>query len=176
MWAEPPAGLEDSIVAAIAGAKGPAGDSVAGGGAIPERQLSSAVALMIGSVAAVLVLVVGVFAVLSRTSAPDWEAVMAGDDTTTEATGVVAGWNTGSATRVVLEAADLGVAPDGFMYQLWFSQASGDVSAGTFTDPSYVELTVGVSRKEFPAVWIALQPIGSDAASAGQALLWTSDT
>ncbi|GMQ98890.1 MAG: hypothetical protein BMS9Abin17_1422 [Acidimicrobiia bacterium] len=177
MWAEPPAGLEDSIVAAIAGVESPTGERSAGSRVVPDRRFSGrAVALMFGSVAAVLVIVVGIFAVLSRTPAPDWQAAMAGDNTTTSATGVVSGWNMGDGTRVVLEAADLGVAPDGFVYQLWFSRTSGDVSAGTFADPSYVELTVGVSRKDFPAVWIALQPIGTDAASAGEALLWTSDS
>jgi len=177
MWDEPPAGLEDSIVAAIAGAEDPRAEEAADLRLKPEKRLSArSTALMFGSVAAVIVLVVGVFAVVSRTPAPDWQAAMAGDAASTSATGVVAGWNMGDGTRVVLEAADLGPAPDGFVYQLWFSQASGDVSAGTFTDPSYVELNVGVSRKDFPAVWIALQPVGTDAASAGEALLWTSDT
>ncbi|MFV1999271.1 MAG: anti-sigma factor domain-containing protein [Acidimicrobiia bacterium] len=175
LWAEPPAGLGDSIVAAITAADHPRAESTNSIRAIPSRRFTGrSVALMFGSVAAALVLIVGAFAMLSRTPAPDWQAAMAGD--TTSATGVVAGWNVGDGTRVVLEAADLGSAPEGFVYQLWFSRASGDVSAGTFTDPSYVELSVGVSRKDFPAVWIALQPIGTDAASSGQALLWTSDT
>ena len=177
LWAEPPVGLEDSIVAAIAGAESLDSEQPATAASTTDTRFSvRTVAVMFGSVAAALVLLVGAFALLSRTPAPDWQASMAGDGTTESATGVVAGWNMGDGTRVVLEAADLGPAPDGFVYQLWFSRTSGDVSAGTFTDPSYVELTVGVSRKDFPAVWIALQPIGTDAASAGQALLWTSDT
>lgn len=177
MWAEPPAGLEDSIVAAIIGAE-PSDTQRAGDSqhASDKRLSPRTVVAMLGSVAAVIILLVSVVALVSRTPAPDWQATMAGDAGTTDATGLVAGWNMGDGTRVVLETADLGPAPEGFVYQLWFSQPSGDVSAGTFTDPSYVELSVGVSRKDFPAVWIALQPIGTGTASEGQALLWTSDT
>lgn len=177
MWAEPPAGLEDSVVAAIVGAE-PSDTKRAGDiqHASDKRLSPRTVVAMLGSVAAVVILVVSVVALVSRTPAPDWQASMAGDTSATAAIGIVSGWSIGDGTRVVLEAPDLGLAPEGFVYQLWFSEASGDVSAGTFTDPTYVELSVGVSRKDFPAVWIALQPIGMDAVSAGEALLWTSDT
>jgi len=176
VWSEPPVGLEDAVVSAIAGADHPGtADNLRPRANGRGRFMGTSIAVIVGSAAAVLVLVVGGFAMLLRTPAPDWEVSMVGDSASLSA-GVVAGWNVGEGTRLVLEAADLGPAPDGFVYQLWFSNSSGDMSAGTFTDPSYVELSVGVSRKDFPAVWIALQPIGAVTASSGQAVLWTSDT
>ncbi|MCL1595271.1 MAG: anti-sigma factor [Actinomycetia bacterium] len=176
LWVEPPSGLEDSIVAAITGAETPIPSEAATqpsdgrSGSFSGRSLT----LVFGSVAAAIVILAGVFAMLSRTPAPDWEAAMIDSDVTLSATAVVAGWNTDAGTRVVLEAGDLGPAPAGFVYQLWFSQGSKDVSAGTFSDPSYVELTVGVSRKDYPDVWIALQPIDAIADDAGPALLHTT--
>lgn len=113
---------------------------------------------------------------VTRTPEPDWEATMVGTDVTPAATAVVAGWNLDAGTRVVLEASNLGPAPEGFVYQLWFSKGSTDVSAGTFTDPSRVELTVGVARKDYPSVWISLQPINSGVGKAGPALLHTTDS
>jgi hypothetical protein len=177
MWVDPPAGLEDSVVAAIMGTK--ATESVppqAPVTTIESRRFNSrTVAVMFGSVAAALILVVGSFAMLSRTPAPDWESPMAGTDVTSSATAVVAGWNVDAGTRVVFETTDLGPAPEGFVYQLWFSQGSQDVSAGTFTDPSHVELTVGIARKDFPTVWLALQPINPAAGDAGPVLLVSTD-
>jgi len=176
MWIDPPVGLEDSIVAAITGAGTPETTPVSNVTDIETRRFSSrSVAVMFGSVAAALILVVGAFSMLSRTPTPDWEAAMAGTDVSPSATAVVAGWNMDAGTRVVLEASDLGTAPEGFVYQLWFSKGSQDVSAGTFTDPSHVELTVGIARKDYPTVWLALQPINPDAGDAGPALLVTTD-
>ena len=177
MWVEPPPGLEDSIVAAIVGSKptehGPTDEPVTD---IASGRFSSrTVIVMFGSVAAALILVVGVFAMLSRTPAPDWEATMAGSDVSPSASAVVAGWNMDAGTRVVFEASGLGPAPEGFVYQLWFSKGSQDISAGTFTDPSHVELTVGIARKDYPTVWLALQPVTFDAGDADPALLVSTD-
>jgi len=173
LWAEPPAGLEDSIVAAITGARAsvPETTAVSGTGRWDSRSLT----MLFGSTAAVIVLLIGVFAAMNRTPAPDWEVAMVGTDVAPLATGVVAGWNTDAGTRVLLEAADLGPAPDGFVYQLWFSKGSKALSAGTFVDPSRVELNVGVARKDYPDVWIALQPIATGAGEAGPALMRTTD-
>jgi hypothetical protein len=177
MWVDPPVGLEDSVVAAIMGTtsteSAPPQAQVA---TIESRRFSArTVAVMFGSVAAAFILVVGSFALLSRTPAPDWEAPMAGTDVSPAATAVVAGWNMDAGTRVVFEASDLALAPDGFVYQLWFSKGSKDISAGTFTDPSHVELTVGIARKDYPTVWLALQPISDGAGDSGPALLVTTD-
>jgi len=173
LWAEPPEGLEDSIVAAITGARpaGPETRGMSGGGRWSSRSLTA----IFGSAAAVIILLVGVFAVVSRTPAPDWEAAMVGTDVAPLATGVVAGWNTDAGTRVLLEAADLGPAPDGFVYQLWFSKGSKALSAGTFVDPSHVELNVGAARKDYPDVWIALHPTTAGGGDAGPALMHTTD-
>jgi hypothetical protein len=176
MWIDPPIGLEDSIVAAITGVESSEPVPASQVTHIDSRRFSSrSVAVVFGSVAAALILIVGVVSMLSRTPGPDWEAAMAGTDVAPSATAVVAGWNMDAGTRVVLEASDLGPAPEGFVYQLWFSKGSQDVSAGTFTDPSHVELTVGIARKDYPTVWLALQPVNPAVGDAGPALLVSTD-
>ena len=170
LWSEPPAGLEDSIVAAIKGVD-----------TRQETEATSAVSLpvwksrrstvLVGSIAAVAILLVGLFAVRSAPE-PDWSVALVGTESAPAATATVVGFNSAAGgTRVVFEAPDLGAAPEGFIYQLWFSKESGDVSAGTFTDASHVELSLGVLRSEFPAVWLGLQPVGMDRAADAEVLL-----
>ena len=170
LWSEPPAGLEDSIVAAIKGVD-----------TRQETEATSAVSqpvwksrrstVLVGSIAAVAILLVGLFAVRSAPE-PDWSVVLVGTENAPAATATVVGFNSAAGgTRVVFEAPDLGAAPEGFIYQLWFSKESGDVSAGTFTDASHVELSLGVLRSEFPAVWLGLQPVGMDRAADAEVLL-----
>jgi hypothetical protein len=177
LWAEPPPNLEESVVARITApqqstvvdAPRTIGDSI-------RRLRRGAVVAMVGSAAAVLVLmVVAGLLLVTRSPAPDWEAAMVGTDTAPSATAVVAGWNVESGTRVVLKAVNLGQAPEGFVYQLWFSRGSTDVSGGTFIDPSLVELTVGVTRRDYPDVWISLDPIDSGDIGTGPAVLYTND-
>ncbi len=52
--------------------------------------------------------------------------------------------------------------------------SSQDVSAGTFTDPTHVELTVGIARRDYRNVWVTLRRMGVDA--GGFAVLRTHDT
>ncbi|MEN8239898.1 MAG: anti-sigma factor, partial [Actinomycetota bacterium] len=132
-------------------------------------------AALFGSAAAVLILVVGVFAMASRTPAPDWETTLAGTDVSPTASAVLAGWNTAAGTRLVLEASDLEPAPEGFVYQLWFSKGHQHISAGTFADPSRVELTVGIARNDFPEVWISLDPTTPGSTGTGPAVVHTTD-
>ena len=175
IWVDPPEGLEDSIVAAITRDEvpepAPSPPAVTGTG----PRWSSTRSVIVGGVAAALILFAGVFSMLSGTQGPDWEVPMTGTDAAPSASAVVAGWNMDAGTRVVLETSDLDPAPEGFVYQLWFSKGAQDVSAGTFTDPSHVELTVGIARKDYPTVWLALEPIDGGAGNAGPALLVTTD-
>ncbi|MCL1600018.1 MAG: anti-sigma factor [Actinomycetia bacterium] len=175
MWAEPPPGLQDAVVAAILGADDPRNTDAPEVKTQTNRFNRRRLSVALGSVAAILILVVGALALIPRTPAPDWEVAMAGTEVTPSASAVIAGWNVDTGTQILLEAESLGEAPDGFVYQLWFSKGSTDVSAGTFTDPSHVELTVGVARKDYPNVWVSLQPINAGAGGAGPALLHTTD-
>lgn len=175
MWLEPPAGLEDSIVASIAGPRVAEEESRSGTEVEVKRSNSWLIAVMFGFVAAVAVLVVGMFAMTSRTPDPNWRTTMSGTDVSPSASAVVAGWSVDAGTRVVLEASNLGIAPEGSVYQLWFSKGSQDVSAGTFSDPKHVELTVGIAREDYPTVWLALESITADVGEAGRVLLVSTD-
>lgn len=171
LWSEPPAELEDSIVAAIKGVGSrPTIESTSTVSRVPSWK-SRRSTVLVGSIAAVAILLVGLFAVRSAPE-PDWSVALVGTENAPAATATVVGFNSAAGgTRVVFEAPDLGAAPEGFIYQLWFSKKSGDVSAGTFADASHVELSIGVRRSEFPAVWLGLQPIGTDSAADAEVLL-----
>ncbi|MCZ7533871.1 MAG: anti-sigma factor [Acidimicrobiia bacterium] len=175
VWVEPPADLEETIVAAIVGVDqprthAPTQDSTPSKTRVTRRSRG----VMLGFAAAAVVLVAIAFSLLSRAPAPDWEVAMVGTGANPEATAVVAGWNTDAGTRLLLESSNLAPAPEGSIYQLWFSEGSTNVSAGTFTDPSRVELTVGIARKDYPNVWISLHPINAGT-DPGPALLHSID-
>lgn len=171
LWSEPPTGLEDSIVAAIKGVGSrDALEATTAVSRMPSWK-SRRSTVLVGSIAAVAIVLVGLFAVRS-TPEPDWSVALVGTENAPAAMATVVGFNSAAGgTRVVFEAPNLGAAPEGFIYQLWFSKASGDVSAGTFTDATHVELSLGVLRSEFPAVWLGLQPIGMDSAADAEVLL-----
>ncbi|VAW07893.1 hypothetical protein MNBD_ACTINO02-368 [hydrothermal vent metagenome] len=171
MWAEPPAGLEDSIVAAIMHSTETADAPPAMASSTEHWWEGRRMVAILGAVAAVTILLVGIFA-SQRGTEPDWSVALVGTDGAPGAVATVVGFNaTSGGTRVIIETDGLDSAPEGFVYQLWFSKADGDVSAGTFVDASRVELSVGINRSEFPAVWVGLQPVGSDSASDAKALL-----
>jgi hypothetical protein len=52
-------------------------------------------------------------------------------------------------------------APEGYVYELWFSNPATRVSAGTFRTAGDVELWTAVSRRDYPRLWVTLQPVGA---------------
>lgn len=53
-------------------------------------------------------------------------------------------------------------APDGFVYEMWLSKDEIHISGGTFTQPNDVELLIGVTRADYPRIWITLEAIDED--------------
>lgn len=159
LWEAPP-DLEDRLLAATTGSP------VAAPTSRLERRWVAAVA----SMAAAVVLVVGAIGLAGR-SRPDWTIPLTATELAPGAAGTASGWNEASGTRVRLDVEALPQAPRGFFYELWFSSEDVHISGGTFQDPSDVELWVAVARREFPRVWITLEPIDSDEAPSGQTVL-----
>ncbi len=155
-WEEPPADLEDRIVGLVAG-PGPKKEPAE---KPPRWQLA-----VVGA-AAVVALLLGVFLV-QRTPSPDWEVALPGTAEAPLAVGVVSGWNEPGGTRMTLDIEGLPPAPNGFFYEFWLSAGDLHISAGTFTEAQGVELWVGVTRAEFPRLWITLEPIDEDESPSG---------
>jgi len=121
----------------------------------------------IGAAAAVAAVVVAVgMSLAAREPAADWEVAL---DATTDAPGasaVVQGWNSDGGTRLALSVTGLDPAPDGFVYELWFSNKDRHISAGTFAQAADIEMWVGIRRRDFPRVWITLEPLDADTSPA----------
>ncbi|MDH3308248.1 MAG: anti-sigma factor [Acidimicrobiia bacterium] len=112
------------------------------------------------AVAAVAIVLLAVLAL--RPASPDWEVSLGATAEAPGVTAAVLGWNEASGTRLELDIAGLDRAPTGFVYELWFSEGPIHISAGTFQEPRDVTLWVGVSRADYPRLWITLEPIDED--------------
>ena len=159
MWDEPSPFVEERIVAGIAGQADPV--RRAGRRWLPAAAAAAALALIIGA---------GAIGLAIRGSGPDWEVAFAD---TGAALGTVQGWSEGSGTRVALDVSGLDPAPDGFVYELWFSADRVHVSGGTFRSPEGVELWVGVSRRDYPRIWVTLEPVDEDSTPSRETVLDT---
>ena len=166
LWEHPDPRLEDQVVGLISGAAPPPRE-VAG----PRRRRRSVVAALAAAAVVTLILATGF---LLRSPAPDWRVPLPGTAEAPEASGVVEGWNEPSGTRVVLTVERLAPAPEGSVYEFWFSRENLHVSAGTFTGPGEVEMWVGVSRGAFPRLWVTLEPLDEDETPSGHTVLDTS--
>jgi hypothetical protein len=159
LW-EPVPDLEEQLVAAAVGE--PAGQA--------PRRRSRRWAIAVGSIAAVAILVVGAIS-LTRDDPPDWIIALHATELAPGADGTVSGWNEASGTRVRLDLGTLPPAPEGFFYELWFSADDVHISGGTFRSTDDVELWVAVARKDFPRVWITLEPVDDDESPSRQTVL-----
>lgn len=157
LWVEPSAELEDAVMREIGE---PDVEAPPMPHAIRVRSRGRWIAAA-ASIAAVLAIGIAIGAL--RSDSPDWEIALFPTDAAAGATGVVKGWNEASGTRVELDLSGLAPAPDGFVYELWFSNEEVHVSAGTFHGTADdVTLWAGVSRGDFPRVWITLEPLDGD--------------
>ncbi len=162
-WAAPSLQLEDRIVALIAGTP----DTPLRARPVAHRWWWAA-----GVGVAAAVVAFAVWAV-SQPASPDWEVPIPGTEEAPTAAGVIRGWNEPEGTRLVLHVEGLAPAPEGSVYELWFSKDELHVSAGTFTSAESPELWVGVSRRDFPRLWITLEPIDTDETPSGVAVMDT---
>ncbi len=188
VWDEPPPGLEDAVVAAIAteAARAPLAPPTADDVAVPSldehragkahRRSRSNAPWWLGAAAAA-VLVVGGVTILSQRGGDDDPIEQAGaaiDLSPAEAAGSASANAQISATpaglKIVLDVDDLPGAPEGFFYEAWLSDGDIRVSAGTFhlregDDP--IALWAGVADPAFNKLSVTLEPLDGDPASSG---------
>lgn len=172
LWAEPSANFEDSLMAQVETATAPVeGTSAEAMPAGPLPSTDAEVTVLADRArrnrwlapAAVAAAVLAVVAVVTlRPAAPDWEVALGATEEAAGVEATVLGWSEPSGTRVELDISGLDEAPDGFIYELWFSDGPIHISAGTFHNPDDVTLWAGVSRRDFPRLWITLEPLDND--------------
>lgn len=155
VWESPSADLEDRIVA-----------SLTDGEAEPALRQPNRWAVLVASWAAAAVVIALVAFAATRPPAADWEVGLVSTDAAPTASATVLGWNEPAGTRLALEIDGLAPAPDGFFYEFWLSDGPIHISAGTFHSPGEIELWAGVSRGDYPRLWITLEPIDEDESPA----------
>jgi hypothetical protein len=164
IWEEPSPELEDQVVGLISGSRRRA--DVSRGRA--SRRLWP-VAAAAAAIAAVVV-VAGV-----RSPSPDWVVAMPGTQLAEQASSTVSGWNTDSGTRMILSIDGLERAPEGYVYEFWLSRGPLHISAGTFSAAGDIELWAGVTRADFPRLWVTLEPLDDDESPSQHTVLDTAD-
>jgi len=128
--------------------------------------------IAVAGIAASLIVVLAVFG-LSRSPAPDWEVALPATDLAPGAVSTVQGWNEDSGTRMIVAIEGLAPAPDGFVYEFWLSDGPIHISAGTFRTGGEIELWSGVSRADFPRLWITLEEVDEDESPSRHTVLDT---
>jgi len=160
VWLEPPAHLQEAVVAAIAEEAG----------ATKRRRLRLAVL----GIAAAVILAVGVSVGLSldRDEPVEFAASLAGTDLAPDAAGDVTLTKTPSGWDIRLHATGLPRREDGEFYQAWLKNEDGLlVPIGSFNDGRDVTLWSGVGPSLFPTLTITQEVADGDQASSGLVVL-----
>jgi hypothetical protein len=170
VWAEPDAGLEDKIVAAIAAERASASPAPT----TRRRAASGRRPWLIVAAAAAFLAVVGI-AVSRATggSSPQrLAASLTGTDLAPGASGSATLTHTDAGWRIVLHTRGLPRLDNGRYYQAWLKNAAGIlVPTGTFNQGPTVALWAGVSPVEFPTVTVTEQLANGNPASSGMRVL-----
>lgn len=111
--------------------------------------------------AAVLIAALSVV-VFSTRDRPTWSVQIDPNDDFPLAEATIDGWTEGTGTRMRLEITGLDPAPEGFFYEMWMSEGPVHVSAGTFAEVDNIELRAAVSLRDYPRLWVTLEPIDDD--------------
>jgi len=174
-WAQPEAGLEDRVVAAITE------EARARPASARERRPAFKLALRLrhpvyalagcAAVAAVAIVVAGA---LNHTSpAPQQFAmVISGTGLAPSAHGSATLTKTNSGWRIALSTTGLPRLANGRYYEAWLKNATGVlVPVGTFNDARQVTLWAGVPPTEFPSLSVTQQQANGNPASSGKRVL-----
>jgi len=183
LWAEPPAGLDDGIVAAIAAEAvtrparpetpaappDPAGSPTVVPLAPRRRQ---GLRLALSAAAAVAALAVAGIVVSRSGDSADGSVALAATDVLPDASGSASLRRTDSGWRIELDATGLPRRDGGRFYEAWLRNADGVlVSIGTFNEGVDVVLWAGVPPSEFSTLTITEEEADGDPASSGVRVL-----
>jgi hypothetical protein len=186
VWAEPPAGLADSIIAAIAAERqAPPPDVATMPTAVPtappsvasaRRRRRSRAAWWVGAAAAAAVAALAVGIVVSRDDEGPVEAfAIEGTDLAPDADASAVVTELGAGVAIALDVHDLPPAPEGFYYQGWVRNSDDEaVTVGTFhmrSGDASVTLWSGVDVHEYSTLTITLQQEGAGPESSGKVYL-----
>jgi hypothetical protein len=161
VWVEPPADLQERIVAAIADARAPRRSRT-----IRYGVLGTAAALLLAAGA-----VIGLNVV--REDAPvEYAASLTGTQLAPSASGKVTLTRTTSGWKVRLHATGLPRRDNGTYYEAWLKSSAGIlVPVGTFNEFGDVTLWSGVPPSSHPTFTVTRQLANGDPASTGQVVL-----
>jgi anti-sigma-K factor RskA len=161
VWMEPPARLQEAVVAAV----------VAESGAVTRRRRLRLA--LVGAAAAVLLAVgVTVGVQLSGDEPIQFAASLSGTELAPDATGDVTMTKTPSGWDIRLHASGLPRREDGEFYEAWLKDDTGLlVPIGTFNDGREVTLWAGVPPSAFSIMTITQEVADGDQASSGQVVL-----
>jgi hypothetical protein len=173
LWAEPPAALEDTIVAAIAAERAPAAPTNVVPFARPSRRrLTDALGGAVAA-AAVVLLAIGVVSIATGDDDDDGVDIALGaTELVPGAQGTARVVAEDSGLRITLEATGLPRRDGGDFYQAWLRNAEGVlIPVGTFHDGDDVTLWAGVALADFPTLTITEETSDGDQASSGRRVL-----
>lgn len=174
VWDEPPAGLEDAVVASIAAEPHP---PVALDDRRAGRDARTTMPWWLGAAAVVALVVAGVALIGRDSTQPsrgDVEIAMRGTDAAPAASATVRLASTPAGLKILLDAEGLPGAPEGYYYEAWVSDGTTLVSAGTFhlrRGDNEIELWAGVVDPRFDTISVTLEPIDGAADSSGDVRL-----
>jgi len=163
IWEEPSPELQDQVVALVSGSRR--------GADISRGRASRRLWPLAAAAAAIVVVAIGAGV---RSPSPDWVVAMPGTQLAEQASSTVSGWNTDSGTRMIVSIEGLERAPEGYVYELWLSRGSLHISAGTFSAAGDIELWAGVTRADFPRLWVTLEPLDDDESPSQHTVLDTA--
>jgi hypothetical protein len=160
VWQEPPAHLQEAVVAAIA--------SEAGAGRRRRRLFAVA-----GVAAAVLLAIgVAVSVYVNREQPLEYAASLTGTELAPDAAGDVTLTKTPSGWDIRLHATGLPRRQDGEFYEAWLKDDAGVlVPIGTFNDGRDVTLWAGVPPSAFSTLTITQEVADGDQTSSGRVVL-----
>jgi hypothetical protein len=185
VWDEPPAGLEDAVVAAISSEAANVPDvpdvpspAVAGepSTSLDRRRVGrrrGRATRWLAVAAAVAAVAVGIGLIVRDTDEPaddDLVVALAPTDAAGDATATARIAATPAGLRIVLDVDGLAGAPDGSFYEAWLSDGETRLSAGTFhlrngDDP--IALWAGIADPSFNRLSVTLEPLDGDTDSSG---------
>ena len=182
LWDEPPAELEQAVLAAIASEAPPDSEPVEQ----PVDQLAErrrrrqlSVPWWLGAAAACALVVAGVLLVVGRGDGETERAAgsvvdLSPTELFPEASGTADVAATAAGLRIVLDTDGLPAAGPDHFYEAWITDGTVRVSAGSFHlngASAPIELWAGVDRPTFRTLTVTLEPIDGVAESSGQVVL-----